>query len=106
MRTLIFRVDRQRLLKDRNCDFSMIVAGSVNYLKAKFIFSPEWDRCIKAVSFWVGDREYAVCLDKNNECFVHEAVSNEKVFEISVTGLRPDTGYKIKTTKCKITQEV
>ena len=105
MRTLEFIVDKQRLKKDPKCDFNMIVAGSVKYLKTKFQFSPEWQDCKKAASFWLGDVEYAVVLDNNDECFVHESVCNEPVFKVSVTGLRPD-GYTITSSKWTITQEV
>jgi hypothetical protein len=83
----------------------MIVAGSIKYLKLKFQFSPEWQGCKKAVSFWKDDVEHATILDENNECYVHEAVANEKVYKISVTGLRPD-GYTITSSKWAITQEV
>jgi hypothetical protein len=105
MRTLEFQVEKQRLMKKKDCDFSMIVAGSVNYLKMKFQFSPEWFDCKKAVSFWVGDDEYPVLLDANDECLVHEKVCKEPVFKISVTGLRPD-GYTITSSKWTINQEV
>lgn len=105
MRTLKFLVEKQRLKKNPDCDFSMIVAGSVKYLKLKFQFSPEWNECKKAVSFWVGDVEHAVILDENDECYVHEVVTNESVYRISVTGVRPD-GYTITSSKWTISQEV
>lgn len=106
MRTLEFQVDKQRLLKDKNCDFSRIVSGSVGYLKAKFQFSSEWDGCKKAASFWVGNQEIdAALLDSNNECFISALVTGERKFKISVTGTRPD-GYSITTSKYTITQEV
>lgn len=104
-RILKFDVDKQRLTKKRNCDFSNIVAGSVGYLKAKFYFSQsEWKDCIKAASFWIGDEEHAVILDKSNTCEIPpEALTGDR-FYVSVTGVRQD--YKIATNKTKVKQEV
>lgn len=106
MRVLEFQVDKQRLLKDKNCDFSRIVSGSVGYLKARFKFSSEWDGCKKAASFWVNNTEIdAALLDLNNECYIPASVTGEKKFKISITGTRPD-GYSITASKFTITQEV
>jgi hypothetical protein len=104
-RILEFDVNKQRLTKRRECDFSNIVAGSVGYLKAKFYFSQsEWRGCRKAASFWINDEEHAVLLDKNNSCDIPpEALVGEK-FQVSVTGLKSD--YKITTNKTKVKQEV
>ena len=104
-RVLEFTVDKQRITRNRDCDFSRIVAGSVGYLKAKFYFtSNEWKKCKKAASFWLNDTESAVLLDKNNTCLIpSEALVGEK-FEVSVIGVRD--GFKISTNKTKVKQEV
>ena len=64
-RILKFKVKKQRLTRDRNCDFSNIVAGSVGYLRARFNLSSEWDDCVKVASFWAEEngKEHAVYLD-------------------------------------------
>lgn len=104
-RVLEFTVDRQRIIKKKDCDFSHIVAGSVGYLKAKFYFtSSEWRGCIKAASFWLNGKESAVLIDKSNTCIIpSDALVSEK-FEVSVTGMK-DT-FKITTNKTKVKQEV
>lgn len=104
-RTLEFEVCQQRLMRYRDCDFSGIVAGSVGYLRAKFYFtSREWTGCTIAASFWSDGKEYAVLLDRNNECLIPaEALKGER-FLVSVMGAKP--GYRIETTKVKVKQEV
>lgn len=105
MRTLEFKVDKQVLAKKPGCDFSRIVAKSVNYLQAKFYFSePEWEDCRKAASFWIENREYPVLLE-NDACMIPAEVLIGDSFSVSVTGARRD-GYRINTNKFKIRQEV
>lgn len=43
MRVLRFIVNNQRIYPDPKCDFSGLVKGTTGYLKALFIFSPEWN---------------------------------------------------------------
>lgn len=105
MRTLKFKVDGQTLKKRPGCDFSNIVANTVGYLKAKFYFSSEWRDCKKVASFWLGDKEYPVLLDENNECEIPAEALTDNSFEVSLTGGRED-GYRILTNKYKVRQEV
>ena len=104
-RVLEFTVNKQRIVRNRDCDFSHIVAGSVGYLKAKFYFnSNEWKGCKKAASFWLNGIESAALLDRTNTCLIpSEALIGEK-FEVSVTGMK-DT-FKITTNRTKVKQEV
>lgn len=104
MRTLEFIVNKQRLLRKPDCDFSHIVAGSVGYLRAKFYFSSEWNEYKKAASFWLNGEEHARLLDENNSCDIPHEVLTEKVFEVSITGAL--NGSMIPTTKIKVKQEV
>lgn len=107
-RFLEFKVDKQRLIKKEDCDFSFIVAGSAGYLRARFYFSEEWTGCNKAASFWIGDVEHAVLLDNNDECVIpKEALSRDR-FSVSVTGSTgtPGNNYRITTNKIKVRQEV
>ena len=104
MRTLKFTVVGQSIKKETDCDFSGLVAGSVGYLRAKFTFSSEWNGCKKAASFWYGDQEYARLLDDQDSCMIPEEAIVGEMFKISVTGLK--SGYKIKTNKTKVRQEV
>lgn len=103
MRLLEFNVSSQCVHKDPECDFSHIVAGTKNYLRAKFTFSDEWDGCNKAASFWRGEKEYAVLLI-NDTCDIPPEVLTGATFRVSVTGLRND--YQLTTNKILVRQEV
>lgn len=105
MRTLEFNVRKQRLTKKSDCDFSGIVAGSKNYLEAKFYFSPEWDECSRKVaSFWNDDKEYATFIKADNTCVIpHEALTSDE-FKVSVIGV--NSSYRIGTNRSKVKQEV
>lgn len=105
MRELKFIVKQQRIRKDPDCDFSNLVAGSKGYLKAAFRFSPDWSGCKKAASFWFGEEEHATLLDELGCCMIPEAAITGELFEVSVTGIKPD-GYTIKSGKTKVRQEV
>lgn len=106
-RVLEFVVDKQRLTKKKDCDFSNIVAGSVGYLRAKFYFSDEWKNCKKVGSFALSDsEEFPVLLDNKDSCLIpKQALTGDKFF-VSVLGGNPKTSYRIKTTKVKVKQEV
>lgn len=106
MRTLEFNVEKQRLNKKRDCDFSGLVAGTVGYLQAKFCFSnSEWAGCsTKVARFWLGEQEHAKCLDDNNSCVIPSEVLTGSKFEVSVIGAAP--GYRIETNKITVRQEV
>ena len=106
-RILEFDVIKQRITRRKSCDFTKIVAGSSGYLRAKFYFSQsEWRGCKKAASFWLDNEEYGVLLDKNDTCLIPaEALAGSK-FEVSVTGVRPNSDYRITTNKTKVKQEV
>lgn len=106
-RLLEFTVDKQRLIRKKDSDFSHIVAGSKGYLRAKFHFeSPEWSDCIKVARFWIaeGGQEYARKLDSNNSCDIPAEVLTDKKFLVAVIGKSND--MEIKTNKLKVKQEV
>lgn len=105
MRQLIFNVKEQALDKNNKSTFGGIIAGTEGYLGAKFIFyGNAWSECKKAASFWVGDQEYAVLLDKYDSCLIPKEALKGDRFEVSLTGLKD--GYVIKTNKIKVKQEV
>lgn len=106
MRILEFEIEKQRLKKRQLCDFSGLVAGSVGYLQAKFYFSEnEWGSCSDIVArFWIGDKEHAALLDKNNSCAIPPEVLTGDKFEVSILGVAP--GYRIETNKISVRQEV
>lgn len=106
MRILEFNVDKQRLTKRPECDFSGLVAGSVGYLKAKFYFSGnDWVKCSnKLARFWIGDKEYAEKLDGSNCCDIPPEVLTGSKFEVSVLGAAPS--YRIETNRINVRQGV
>lgn len=103
MRLLKFNVDAQHIQKDPNCDFSNIVAGTKEYLRAQFTFSPEWQDCILVASFWRGKDEHAVFIE-NGECMIPSEALTGNMFRISVIGQRGT--YRITTNKIAVKQEV
>ena len=103
MRLLKVNVDAQHIQKDPNCDFSGIVAGSKDYLRAHFTFSPEWQDCIIVACFWRGTKEYAVILN-NNECMIPEEALVGPTFRVSVVGQNGAT--RVPTDKVIVRQEV
>lgn len=102
MRSLMFKVNGQKIERDPKCDFSGIVAGTEGYLKAKFTFSEEWNDCILVASFWKG-AEYAVRI-VNNECDIPSEALTGATFKVSVVGKR--RGLFINTNKVTVVQEV
>ena len=106
MRKLEFDVNKQRITKNKDCDFHGLVAGSIGYLTAKFNFSSsEWGRCTNRVArFWIDDKEYAELIDDDNGCVIPQEVLTGRKFEVSVLGVSP--GYRIETNRVSVRQEV
>lgn len=104
MRLLTFDVVSQCIHKDPNCDFTGLVAGTRNYLRAKFTFSSDWSDCVKVASFWRGEKEYAVMLDSENSCDIPTDALVGATFRVSVIGQSQD--YSIPTNKIVVRQEV
>lgn len=103
MRLLMFNVDSQHITRDPECDFTGLVAGTRNYLKACFSFSQEWDGCVLVASFWRGGREHAVRII-DGACEIPPEVLSGMTFSVSVTGQKGD--YRITTNRVTVRQEV
>ncbi|MDO4333817.1 MAG: hypothetical protein Q4C58_14195 [Eubacteriales bacterium] len=103
MRTLVFRVIGQQIEKDPGCDFTGLVAGTSDYLQARFLFSGDWNGCKKAASFWCLGGEHAAPII-NGVCTIPPEALTRREFSVSVTGARKD--YRIRTGKVKVQQEV
>lgn len=103
MRTLEFKVDKQRLTKDG--DFDHIVAGSKGYLRASFMFSEDWNNCLKVASFYDDHRnEYARPII-DGACDIPDEVTDGKIFRLRVIGKR-GTDYQLTTNVLLIEQGV
>lgn len=105
-RILEFKVDEQRLQKKPGCDFSNIVAGTSNYLKAKFCLSEEWNGCKIAASFAGFDGgEDAVLLDENRECFIPSTVLTGDHFKVWLVAVHNEPNYIISTNRMTVKQK-
>lgn len=103
MRLLNFIVNGQHISKDPDCDFTKIVAGTSNYLKAHFTFSPEWQDCKKAASFWRGSKEHAVLLE-DDMCDIPPEALTGITFGVSATMLYGNS--TVPTNRVIVSQEV
>lgn len=105
MRVLKFIVEGQNLKQDPECDFSGIVPGTENYLKAQFIFSPEWNSTNKVAAFWSRfGKEYPPQVIENGiTCYIPSEALASKYYKVQVIGKKPD-GTVITTNKLEICQ--
>lgn len=103
MRILKFKVEGQKIYPDPNCDFSGLVKGTSGYLQAAFSFSPEWNGCKIAASFWRMDKEYPELL-QNNQCEIPPEALTWDYFGVSVTGIKDNGKFVITSDKITISQ--
>lgn len=105
MRTLSFIVDGQILKPDPQCDFSGLIPGTEQFLKARFTFSHEWKNSAKVIAFFSRlGKEYPPCLLKDGvSCMIPAEALNAKYFKIQVIGKRND-GMKLTTNKFEVCQ--
>ncbi len=101
MRILRFIISGQTIRPDPACDFSDIVKGTKGYLRAEFLFSPEWNGCRKAAVFTVLRKEHPVPLI-NNACEIPAEALERNSFKVHVVGEKD--GYRITTNKTEVEQ--
>ena len=105
MRTLRFIVDRQIIKQDPECDFNNIVPGTVEYLKAEFSFSSEWDNTIKVAAFYRNGHECTPqVLKDGRSCIIPEEALINRRFEIMLIG--KNKKLKIITNKIEVIQNL
>lgn len=102
MRILKFNVCKQNIIRDPNCNFDNIVAGTKGYLQAEFTFSGEWTGCRMAAVFSCLGKDYAQPII-NNRCEIPEEALTWDRFGVRVVGEKE--GYRITTNEIKIRQE-
>ena len=79
--TVLFKITNQIIERTDN---QRVVARSLNYLKAKFIFSEDWTG-YKTAIFSRDESNYEMLLDDSDECYIpHEVLENEGEFSVSV----------------------
>ena len=104
MRTLKFIVDGQILKPDPNCDFTGLIPGSANYIKAEFSFSSDWNGFMKAVEFTsaLGISFEPQLRADGKTCIVPVNALARRVFKIRVTGKQGKK--KMTTNKVEVVQ--
>lgn len=103
MRELRFNVCEQTIGKAAGCDFDRIVAGTSNYLKARFEFDETWSGCRKAAIFSFLDEEYPAPII-NNACMIPSEALAYGYFDVQVVGQK-ENGFRIITNKERVLQE-
>lgn len=104
LRTLVFNVKGQMIEKSMSCDFSGLVAGTDGYLKAKFIFSKEWDGFAKVAQFLSKDDNELPprIISIDGECDIPKEASERHEFKVRVYGKK--NGATITTRPISIKQ--
>lgn len=103
MRTLNFIVEHQIIKKDPACDFTGLVRGTEGYLKAEFLFSPEWKDCVKVIAFRRNGRECEPQILKNGKsCMIPKEALIGGSFDVQVLGRKGD--LKITTNRVVVEQ--
>lgn len=102
MRTLKFIIAAQAIIKDPDCDFTGIVAGTEGYLRAEFSVSGEWAGCRMAAVFSSLGKEYPQPI-KDGSCVIPAEALEWDNFGVRVVGQRD--GYRITTNEVKVKQE-
>lgn len=105
MRVLKFIVNNQILEPDPKCDFSGLVPGTEDYLKAEFSFSSEWDNYSKVVSFMsLLGREYEPqMLTDGKSCIIPSEALKRRSFKLRVLGKKEKS--KITTNYIAVHQK-
>lgn len=105
MRTLVFKVDGQSIYPNSPSDIGGLVAGTSGYIKAKFLFSDDWDGCAKVVGFESirGEEFKPQKLDADNSCYIPEQALEYHEFDMKVLG-KGIGGYTITTRPIRIKQ--
>ena len=102
MRDLVFNVKAQIITKHPTCDFKDIVSGTANYLRAKFMFSSEWNGHNKVAVFTNLSKEYPVRI-KENVCIIPSEALTWNEFKVRVIGQKGT--QRITTNDIVIKQE-
>ena len=96
---LLFNIDNQRII---TANSRYVVADSREYLRARFVFSGDWDGCTKTAIFAGKDGTYEVLLT-NDECTVpHEVLTGR--FGVSVFGINGNTRITTDTAYIAVHQ--
>ena len=107
MRTLKFIVNGQIISPDPNCDFSGLVPGTAEYLKAEFSFSSEWKDHVKVAAFSsrLGQEYEPQVLRDGYSCMIPSEATDKRFFKIKILGKSTTTTpLRMETNKITIDQ--
>ena len=106
MRTLRFMIDKQIIRQDPDCDFTNLVPGSEQYLKAEFSFSPDWDGSKRVAAFYsrLGTEYPPQVLTDGKTCMIPSEALEKKIFKVRIYGINPVTKQKLITNKVVVDQ--
>lgn len=105
MKTLNFIVNGQTITLDPECDIHDLIPRTNGYVRAKFTFSAEWDRCAKVAAFYSNlGKEYPPQVLKSGDvCDIPQEALKKSVIKVKVFGKRKD--YTICTNKVTVHQK-
>lgn len=96
MRTLKYKVQGQKIIRDNTCDFSNIVRGTNNYINLIFEWDEDWKNKAKVISL-----RNAEGVEKNlvinKSIALPEVVTNGSMFSFVLYG--KDAVEKIQTNR-------
>lgn len=96
MRTLKYKVQGQKIIRDNTCDFSNIVRGTNNYINLIFEWDEDWKNKAKVISL-----RNAEGVEKNlvinGSIALPEIVTNGSIFSFVLYG--KDLEQKIQTNR-------
>lgn len=102
MQILKFNVIGQRIKKDLNLPFSMMVAGTSGYYTAEFNFNDDWYGYACIACFKHKDQELYIPI-KRGKCEIPDKILEYAYFSISVIGKKNES--KLLTNEITITQK-
>jgi hypothetical protein len=105
MRILVFKVDGQTIYPNSLSELRGLVAGTSGYIKAKFLFSDDWNGCAKVAAFnsISGEEFEPKKLDEDNICVIPSKALECHEFDVKVLG-KGKEGYTITTRPIRIKQ--
>lgn len=104
MNTLKFIVKGQSITLDPECDENALIPGTKGVVRAKFVFSSEWNNCVKVVAFYSNlGREFEPQVLKSGEvCEIPSEVLKKSIFKVKVFGKKNNN--EICTNKVTVYQ--
>lgn len=102
MRTLKFIVEGQAIKCDPACDFSGLVPGATQQIRAEFTFSKEWTSVAKVAAFYsrLGTEYEPQALNDGRSCVIPIEALKKRMFKIQILGKNG-----LITNKLEIEQE-